>query len=62
MDNKDEEIAFTNYSNVLTAAIQKKNIYGCQFHPEKSHSDGLIILENFSKIIKCLIQESHLVC
>ncbi len=50
MDKKDEQIAFTNYSSVLTAAIQKNNIYGCQFHPEKSHSAGLKVLGNFANL------------
>ena len=50
MDNKDEQIALTNYSTVLTAAIQKNNIYGCQFHPEKSHSAGLKVLGNFANL------------
>lgn len=31
----------------ITAAVQKENIYGCQFHPEKSGSVGLAILNNF---------------
>ena len=41
MDNKSDQIAVTNYGQSLTAAVQKNNIYGCQFHPEKSHSAGL---------------------
>ena len=50
LDNKNDRIATTNYGEFLTAAVQKRNIYGCQFHPEKSHSSGLKILENFSKL------------
>ena len=50
MDNKSDQIALTNYGDCLTAAVQKNNIYGCQFHPEKSHAAGLKILENFSKL------------
>ena len=34
----------------ITAAVQSGNIYGCQFHPEKSHLDGLTILKEFSLI------------
>ena len=34
----------------LTAAINQNNIYGCQFHPEKSHINGLTILSRFAKI------------
>ena len=50
MDKKNDQIATTNYGGFLTAAVQKNNIYGCQFHPEKSHSSGLKVLENFSKL------------
>ena len=48
--NKDNHIASTNYGCQILAAASNKNIYGCQFHPEKSHSAGLKVLENFSKI------------
>ena len=50
LDDEKDGIAITNYGEILTAAVQKRNIYGCQFHPEKSHSSGLKILENFSKL------------
>ena len=44
------QIASVNYGKKLLAAISKDNIYGCQFHPEKSHSAGLKVLENFAKL------------
>ena len=49
--NCDEAvIATTEYGAKLTAAVEKDNIYGCQFHPEKSGSVGLGILKAFSEI------------
>ena len=41
---------FTDYGFVLPAAVQKANIYGTQFHPEKSGPIGLNVLKNFEKI------------
>ena len=46
---KDCIIATANYGNSIIAAIAKENIFGTQFHPEKSQKNGLIILENFLK-------------
>jgi glutamine amidotransferase len=46
---KDCIIATTNYGNSITVAVAKENIFGTQFHPEKSQKNGLIILENFLK-------------
>jgi glutamine amidotransferase len=43
-------IAETEYGEKYTSAVRSDNIYGVQFHPEKSHSFGLKILQNFSKI------------
>lgn len=46
--NCDESvIATTEYGATLTAAVGYKNVYGCQFHPEKSGKVGLEILRAF---------------
>ena len=39
--------ARTEYGGLLTAAVRKGNVYGCQFHPEKSGAVGLRILKTF---------------
>ena len=44
----DENIlATTNYASKVTAAIKKDNIFGVQYHPEKSHDAGRLMLQNF---------------
>ena len=43
----DALIATTEYGKDITAAVQKDNVYGCQFHPEKSGNVGLSILKAF---------------
>ena len=48
--NLDDVIATTEYGASLPAAFARKNIYGVQFHPEKSHEVGLLILSNFGKL------------
>ncbi|BDU51172.1 imidazole glycerol phosphate synthase subunit HisH [Haliovirga abyssi] len=45
--SEDVTIATTDYGIEFTSAIEKGNIMATQFHPEKSHDEGLIILENF---------------
>lgn len=42
-------IATSEYENEITSIIGFNNIIGIQFHPEKSHKQGTIILENFYK-------------
>ncbi len=46
-DCADSVIATAEYGAPLTAAVQKDNIFGCQFHPEKSGKVGLDILRAF---------------
>jgi len=48
-NDKEDEILSTNYGIKFAAAVQKDNIFGVQFHPEKSHKFGMKILDNFSK-------------
>ena len=50
VDEKKYVSATTDYSIEITSAIEKDNIFGTQFHPEKSQSNGIKILENFVKI------------
>ena len=47
LQNKDNLLATTKYPNELTAAVIKENIFGTQFHPEKSHSNGMKVIKNF---------------
>ena len=47
--NSEDIAATTNYPNVITAAVKRENIFGTQFHPEKSHNSGQVILTNFLK-------------
>lgn len=51
---KDENlIAFSNYGGIKVPAIVcKNNIYGVQFHPEKSGEVGLKILKNFGEMVR----------
>ena len=42
--------AVTEYGLPITAAVEKGNIFGCQFHPEKSGRAGLAILKRFSEM------------
>ena len=52
VSDKDAIVAYTSYGIEMAASVQKKNIYGCQFHPEKSSDAGLRILRNFEQICK----------
>jgi len=49
-NNKLDVLTTTEYEYEFTSAIQKDNIFGVQFHPEKSHNWGEMLLENFIKI------------
>ena len=42
--------ATTNYSSKIVCAVEKENLFGTQFHPEKSDKTGLKIIDNFIKL------------
>ena len=50
VDNETDEIGKTIYGYEFASAIAKDNIFGIQPHPEKSHKNGLKIIENFIKL------------
>ena len=49
-EEKDIVSASSDYGIKFASIIHKKNIFGCQFHPEKSQSAGLQILKNFNDL------------
>lgn len=49
-DDNDVVLATTYYGDSFISVVQKENIYGVQFHPEKSHKFGLNLLKNFSEV------------
>ena len=48
--NQKNILAETNYGHEFPCVIKNDNIYGIQFHPEKSHDSGLKILKNFAQL------------
>jgi len=49
-DCEDSVLANTEYGAPVTAAVGHENVYGCQFHPEKSGETGLRILKAFAEV------------
>ena len=52
-DCKESVIATAEYGIDVTAAVQNENVFGCQFHPEKSGDVGLNILKAFCEMGDC---------
>ncbi len=46
-------VAVTDYGNMLPAVVQKENVFGLQFHPEKSSDAGLQMIKNFGELSQC---------
>ena len=46
--NENEIISTTEYGISYASAVNRENIFGIQFHPEKSHSNGIQLLKNFA--------------
>lgn len=49
-NDKTNSIANTEYGLNFSSAVNHKNIYGVQFHPEKSHNNGIQLLKNFATL------------
>jgi glutamine amidotransferase len=48
--NLDDVLTTTNYGHTFASAVTHGNIYGIQFHPEKSHHNGISLLYNFANL------------
>ena len=49
-ENNNHILANSNYGKEFVSAVRNHNIFGTQFHPEKSHQYGIKLLQNFSKL------------
>ena len=53
LDNQKNLLGYCNYYDLsIPAIIRSENILGCQFHPEKSGKNGLILLKNVLENLK----------
>lgn len=48
--DQNNVLATTNYGATFASAVHRENVFGIQFHPEKSHHNGIKLLHNFAKL------------
>lgn len=48
--DSSDVVAFTSYGEDFVSAFQRKNLFGVQFHPEKSHRFGMTLFRNFVEV------------
>lgn len=48
--DKSDVLSSTTYGEVFSSSVNKGNIFGFQFHPEKSHSNGVNLFKNFAEM------------
>lgn len=49
-NNNEDILAFTDYGESFASAINHENIFGVQFHPEKSHENGINLFKNYANL------------
>ena len=49
-DRDEDVLARATYGTDFVAAVQRGNVYGTQFHPEKSHKHGMRLLQSFARL------------
>ncbi|MBO0767747.1 MAG: imidazole glycerol phosphate synthase subunit HisH [Solirubrobacterales bacterium] len=49
-DDPADVVGTTEYGERFTTVVQRDNVYGVQFHPEKSSTDGLALLKRFAEV------------
>ena len=47
---QEDVLAYTHYGIDIPAIVHRNNVFGVQFHPEKSHNNGLTVLKNFAEL------------
>jgi glutamine amidotransferase len=52
-ENPEHLTSVTSYDCDVTATVRNKNVFGCQFHPEKSSKAGRQLLKNFMSYVPC---------
>jgi imidazole glycerol-phosphate synthase subunit HisH len=48
--SEDDVLAMSNYGGPFVCAVRHRNVFGAQFHPEKSHQWGIQFLKNFAEL------------